>query len=48
MLAESLWRPSSGTESSEAVSGASQWWQQWVTSADASLHKHSMQALAGK
>jgi len=46
-LAEHLWRPESGCEHSEVLSGAFQQWRQWhwVTSTGADCYKHSMQAL---
>ena len=44
-LAEHWWRANSGHEHSEGVSGAFQQQQQQVTSADAHICKHSMQAL---
>ena len=47
VLAECLWRPNSGCEQSEAVSGVfRQWWQQqWVTSTGIDLYKQSMHTL---
>jgi len=46
-LVERLWRPNSGSEHSEIVSGAFQQWWYWqeVTSAGADFDKHGMQAL---
>ena len=46
MLAEYLWRPNSGCECNEEVSGIFQWWrqQQWVTYAGADFYECIMQA----
>ena len=46
MLAERLQRQNSGCEHSEAVGGAFQQWQQWVTSAGAEFCERGMQPLS--
>ena len=46
MLAEHLQRPNNVCENSEAVGGAFQQWQQWVTSAGAEFCERGMQPLS--